>query len=563
MARLETARSWPRALRTSDLLVWLWRLLASAQFAVAVLGFLAVAGLLAVVLPQVPAAMRGNPIAIDAWVESKRGTFGPGTDPLQALGLFDIVSTWWFLTALGLLAVSVCVYSADRLLATWRNVTQPRERVPDSFFDRAANRVAVGAGEGTSARLEALLERRRFRVSRLVEGETIYLFADRFAWAQLGGLLSHLAVVLLLAGGLVTRTDGYTNALLIAEGATNPVFAVSHPDQMQVEVLDASASFDAAGRPQDYRSSLVIYQGGEEVARGVTTVNHPLSYNGYRFHQAGYLGEGAALRVTDVASGRTVYRESLALGDLTAAPAILVRDTQGRTLLDDVIVPTDFLAEARGSLITLPGTERRYWVGVTLSAAGDWNLLVYPSDAPEETVTIAPGASRAAGGVQWTFVEAAGVPSAVAEGVPGDNVRGLVLMSEQTDGTPFLTLLGPVDGQALTLYPGEPVRVGDREYVFEGRREFAGIEVRRDPGAKFIWLGAGLLLAGLLVTFYVPRLRLWARVRSDETVIAAAAERSGAFRAEARRLVRELDMEAVDKGWGGPGNAERAGPADD
>ena len=563
MARLETARGWPRTLRASDLLVWLWRLLASAQLAVAVLGFLAIAGLFAVVLPQVPAPMRGNPIAIDAWVESKRGTFGPLTEPLQALGLFDIVSTWWFLTALGLLAVSVCVHSADRLLATWRNVTQPRERVPDSFFDRAANRVAVGAGEGTPARLEALLARRRFRVSRLVEGETTYLFADRFAWAQLGGLLSHLAVVLLLAGGLVTRVDGYTNALLIAEGTTNPVFAVSHPDQMQVEVLDASASFDDAGRPKDYRSSLVIYQGGEEVARGVTTVNDPMSYNGYRFHQAGYLGEGAALRVTDAASGRTVYMESLALVDLTSAPAILVRDAQGRTLLDDVIVPTDFLEDARGSLITLPGSERRYWVGVTLNAGGDWRLVVYPSDTPDEAVAIALGASQTAGGVQWTFVEPVGVPSAVTEGVPGDNARALVLMSEQTDGTPFLTLLGPVDGQALTLYPDEPVRVGDREYVFEGRREFAGIEVRRDPGAKFIWLGAGALLAGLLVTFYVPRLRLWARVRSGETVIAAAAGRSGAFRAEARRLVRELDLEALDKGWGGAGNAERAGPADD
>jgi len=541
MAQAERAQSYPRAVRSADLLLWLWRLLASAQLAVALLAFLALAGLLAVLIPQVPAVLRGNAFAVDVWVETQEGKFGPFAEPMHRAGLFNVASAWWFLTALGLLAVSVCVYAADRFLATWRNITSPRERLPDSFFDRAANRLAFQTDVATAPRLEALLRRRRFRVAIERDAGTTYLFADRFAWGQLGSLVSHLAVALLLIGGLVSRTGGHTSALLIAEGTQSPVFAVSHPDQMQVEVIDAKAAFDGDGLPTDYRSVLVIYQGGEEVARGVTTVNRPLSYGGYRFHQAGYLGEGAALRVRDVATGSTVYREALALTDLTPAPSVRVRDATGRVLLDDVIVPTDFLGAAEGALITVPGTGRQFWVGVTQNASDGWDLLVYEQGRPEESLTAVPGGTATAGGLEWTFIEAAGVPSVVAEAVPGDSARSLVLMSEESSGTPFLTLLGPVDGGALTLYPNEPVRIGGREYVFEGRREFAGIEVRRDPGANFIWAGAGLLLAGLLVTFYVPRLRLWARLRDGEAVIAAQAERSGGFRAEARRLVRELD----------------------
>jgi hypothetical protein len=316
---------------------------------------------------------------------------------------------------------------------------------------------------------------------------------------------------------------------------------------MQVEVLDAKASFDEDGLPTDYRSELVIYRRGEEVARGTATVNGPLSYGGYRFHQAGYLGEGAALRVRDVASGNTVYREALPLQDLTPAPAVRVRDTTGRVLLDDVIVPTDFLGAAEGALITVPETRRQFWVGVTQEGDGGWELLVYEQGRPEEALTAKPGETASAGGLEWTFVEAAGVPSAVTEGLPGDSLRSLVMLSEEAGGTPFLTVLGPVDAGALTLYPNEPVRIGEREYLFEGRREFAGIEVRRDPGANFVWAGAGLLLAGLLVTFYVPRLRLWARVRDGEAVIAAQAERSGAFRAEAKRLARELDVAPLEE----------------
>ncbi len=567
MAQAETAQSWPRTIRSSDLVLWLWRLLASAQFAVALLGFLALAGLLAVVLPQIPAPTRDNPAAIDVWLEGQKGNFGPFTEPMYRAGLFTVFRAWWFLAGLGLLAVSVCVYAADRFLVVWRNVTRPRERLSDSFFERAGNRAAFAtppaAGRDVAWVMEAVLRRRRFRVRRFAEGDAVYLFADRFAWAQLGSFVSHIAVVLFLVGALVSRFGGYTNALFIAEGTTSPIFAVSHPGQMQVEVVDASASFDDSGTARDYRTELVIYREGQEVARGVTTVNHPLSYGGYRFHQAGYLGEGAALRVRDTATGNTIYHEALALGDLAPAPAIRVQDAQGRVLLEDVIVPTDFIEDARGTLITVPGSSRQFWVGVAPDRDGELGLIVYERDSPDARFVLRPGESRKAGDLRWTFVEAAGLPSTVTPGIPGDGDRSLVVMSQSPARVPYLTVLGPVDGRALTLYPNQPVRIGASEYLFEGRREFAGIEVRRDPGANFIWAAAGLLLAGLLVTFYVPRLRLWARVRPEETVIAGPAERSGAFRSEVRRLARELGVVTIEEKQGGTADAERPGAADD
>ncbi|OGO50215.1 MAG: hypothetical protein A2148_04255 [Chloroflexi bacterium RBG_16_68_14] len=560
MARAETARGRVQPVRNHELLLWLWRLLSSAQLAVALIGFLALAGLLAVVLPQIPVPLRDSPAAVGAWLEVQRGKFGPFTEPMHWVGLFTVVATWWFLAALGLLAVSICVYTADRFLAVWRNVTRPRELVPDSFFERAANRVAfvtprAAAGEDASARLQALLRRRRFRVRTLAEAETTYLFADRFAWAQMGSFVTHLALVLFLAGGLVTRLGGYTNALFIAEGTASPVFPVSHPEQMQVEVVDAVGVFGESGAALDYRSELVIYQGGREVARGVATVNGPLSYGGYRFHQAGYFGEGAALRVRDVGTGNALYRETLALEELVPAPAITVRGDAGALLVDDVIVPTDFIGEASGTLITVPGSGRQFWVGVTQDEEEVWNLVVYEREDAEAGFLVPAGESHTAGGLTWTFAQATGLPSIVTSGIPGDGDRAVVVLSETPEGTPYLTVLGPVDGRALTLYPDQPVQIGDREYLFEGRREFAGIEVRRDPGANFIWVAAGLLLIGLLITFYIPRLRLWARVRPQGTVVAGLAERSGVFQSEVERLMEELGVTTVEGKQGAEGDA--------
>ena len=548
MAQAESAQPTTRPVRSVELLVMFWRLVASAQFAIALIGVLVIASLLAVVLPQIPAALLGSPVAVDAWLESERGNFGFMTDPMHRVGLFNVVRSWWFITALGALAVSVSVYVVDRFVDIWRNVTKPRKQVPDSFFDRAANRVAFempDTEEAPAARLTALLGARRFKVRSVTEGDTTYLFADRFAWAQLGNFASHLALVLFLAGGLVSQLGGFTNALLIAEGTTSPVFAVSHPDQMQVEVIDAVGLFDEGGTPTDYRTQLVIYQGGEEVARGFTTVNSPISYNGYRFHQSGYFGEGAALRIRDIETGNTTYSEVLALSDLMPAPVVVVRDASGQVLLDDVIVPTDFIEDANGTLITVPETDREFWVGIVPDVVEEtWSLAVFERDATEASFILPLGETRRVGDLEWTLEEVTGLPSLVTPGI-AENGRALTVLSETPDGAPYLTIIG-ASGQALTLLPDEPVQVGGREFVFEGRREFAGIEVRKDPGATFIWIAAGLLLAGLLTTFYVPRLRLWARVRGGETVLASLAERRGVFQNETKNLLRALDAARIE-----------------
>jgi len=550
VAQAESARRAARSVRSVELLGMLWRLLASAQFAIALIGFLAVAGLLAVVLPQVPVGIQGSPAAVDAWVEGQRDNYGFMTDFMYRVGLFNVVDAWWFLTALGLLAISVTVYIVDRFLDIWRNVTRPRERVPDTFFERAANRVAFqtpAAGPaGTAQHLAALLGARRFKVRTEVEGATTFLFADRFAWAQFGNFASHIALVLFLVGGVISQVGGHTSALLVAEGTTSPVFAVSHPDQMQIEVIDAVGTFNEEGTPTDYRTEMVIYQGGKEVARGFTTVNDPMSYNGYRFHQSGYFGEGAALRIRDVETGNAVYSEVLALNEIRPAPRVIVRDESGAVLLNDVIVPTDFIEEANGATITVPGTDRDFWVGIVPRADEEtWDLAVFEPGENDASFFAPLGESRTEAALEWTLADVEGLPSLVAEGIAEDG-RALTVLSETPDGEPYLTVLGAAGGQAVTLFEGEPVVVDRREYSFEGRREFAGIEVRKDPGANFIWIAAGLLLLGLLATFYLPRLRLWGRIRGDETVLASLAERRGVFQSETKHLLEAMDAVRIE-----------------
>ena len=49
--------------------------------------------------------------------------------------------------------------------------------------------------------------------------------------------------------------------------------------------------------------------------------------------------------------------------------------------------------------------------------------------------------------------------------------------------------------------------------------------IRNDPGQPVIWLAFGLLIVGLVLTFYFPRRRAWARITGDRVELAFVADR--------------------------------------
>lgn len=524
-----------------DLWAPVWRLLTSVRFAVFYIATLATFAMLGVLIPQVPEAMRGNNAAIATWLEAERGTFGPFTDTMHRLGLFEVFHARWFLFALGFLVVNVTTCTFNRWSPTFRNVFRPPRRVPDSFFERAHNRTVLAAVD--AAALAATLGKLRYRVETTTEREATYLFADRHPWTQLATFISHLALILFISGGLVTWLTGFKSDIFTGEGTTAPVFAVSNPNQLQVRVDEAIGRFGEQGNALDFRTKLTIFQNGEEVAQGATTVNDPFKYGGYRFHQVAYFPSGAELRIRDLATGNTVFHETFSLEDTTAAPQVTISGASGKMLLNDTIPPTDFLSIASGALVRVPNTDRVIWVGLTAKGDKAWQLVAYDprGDGPAGGVRIDEGAADTISGLTVRFDRIAAIPSAVGLGIPGGDAQTLAQLTKGPDGADTLMLVSK-NTPALSLAAGEPVAIGGLEYTFEGRRAFAGIVVRRNPGAWFIWIATAMLVGGLTITFYVPRRRLWVRLTDRGTQIASLAEKSGGFEKDMRILARRLDV---------------------
>jgi cytochrome c biogenesis protein len=299
------------------------------------------------------------------------------------------------------------------------------------------------------------------------------------------------------------------------------------------------------GNPLDFRTHLTIFRNGEEVKSGYMTVNDPLKYDGYRFHQVAYFGEGAALRIRDAANGNTVFAETFPLEEIVAAPSITIRDAAGNELVRDRIAPVLVTEQGSGALVNVPGADRGLFIGIVAQDDDAWELVAFDPQAGRggSELRLQEGASGELDGLRITFDEAVGIPAAIGVDVPGGGERVLAQLVEAADGTKSLLLTG--DGRpAISLAPDDPVTVSGLTYIFEGEREFAGISVKRDSGAWFIWIATGLLVGGLALTFYVPRRRLRLKLTATETRVAALAEKSGGFPGEMRKLAQRLGVPA-------------------
>ena len=58
-----------------------------------------------------------------------------------------------------------------------------------------------------------------------------------------------------------------------------------------------------------------------------------------------------------------------------------------------------------------------------------------------------------------------------------------------------------------------------------GIASWSGMVVKNDPGQPLIWIAFGLLISGLVLTFYFPRRRAWARIEGDRVSLAFLADR--------------------------------------
>lgn len=559
--------SWSRTLNLINPLRAVWWLVTNVRFAIVLLVLLAMVSLLGVVIPQMPDNVRGDAAAESTWLDSQDGRFGFMVSPMNDAGIFDVFHQRWFGLMLAVTVVSTGAYVVSRFPGIWTSIRRPRKRVPDRYLEMAPNRFQFDSAIDVD-RLEALLHAKRYTVDRMEEGGATYLFADRFQIAQLGTLLTHAAIIVFILSAVVRRVDAFEAPLFLAEGEVMPVYAVSNPNQIQVQLRDSYASFNESGVPLDYRSDLTIYERGEEVLRCSSTVNSPCSYKGFKFYEEAYFGNGAGITVRDAATGNVVFSENFALAGATQTPRVRIADESGTVLFDEAVVMADTATTPDGvtykaAFVTLPDKRLLTFWQPENATESDKLIVFEPASSDSNAqASLSQGETATTGGLSITFTGLEAVPTQVIEDFPlppalgegangpaelrmsnvvagtGETSAGDYVSNGGTPGDAKLTIVG-LQAQAVSLKPGESETIGGLRYTFDGQREFAGIEARRDRSDSLVWIGAVAIVLGLAITFWVPRRRLWAKITGARTAMAGQAPSHANFTRELRNLGRE------------------------
>jgi hypothetical protein len=124
---------------------------------------------------------------------------------------------------------------------------------------------------------------------------------------------------------------------------------------------------------------------------------------------------------------------------------------------------------------------------------------------------------------------AGGLPYGILS-VPGRDLGLQLLLDRAADGRGLVIVLPyrvvgtdaagdpiPENYAPVRLFRGETRASPDLGISVElaGFGEYTLLIAKSDPGQGLVWLAFGLLIAGITITFYLPRRRVWTRLTAD------------------------------------------------
>ena len=133
--------------------------------------------------------------------------------------------------------------------------------------------------------------------------------------------------------------------------------------------------------------------------------------------------------------------------------------------------------------------------------------------------------------------------------IPGSDVGLLLVLDDTAAGDPVLAVTGITatpqpDGTNIVFIDGlglgqasDPALTANYSVTWTDATAYTGMVIKRDPGQGLVWLAYLSLITGLLLTFYFPRRRFWARYEGGRLQLAMLADRYVSTEREFAKLV--------------------------
>jgi cytochrome c biogenesis protein len=260
---------------------WLWGTLTSIRLTVFLLLILAAVAVIGTVVPQ------NQPPNL--YISRYGEVWG---ELLRRGGFTGVYFSPWFLGPICLLAMNILACVVHGLPQAVRRALQPLT-VETALTLPERGRITWPAGVDPHPMVTATLTRELGRCRReTLPDQEIYLL-ERGRCRPVGPYLIHVALLLILAGGLIGKFWGVDGQLPLDQGEVASAFLVGPREQQplnfQVRLDQFQVSYyEPGGSPKEFRSDLTFLQDGREVFRATCRVNEPVSFGGLTFYQSSY-----------------------------------------------------------------------------------------------------------------------------------------------------------------------------------------------------------------------------------------------------------------------------------
>ncbi|MDO5634102.1 MAG: cytochrome c biogenesis protein ResB [Micrococcus sp.] len=470
---------------------WVWTQITSMRTALLLLLLLAVAAVPGSLVPQ----RRAGPEIVDQWIEDNP-VLGPVLDALQ---FFDVYTSAWFSAIYLLLFISLVGCVVPRAIKHAKALRTPPPATPRRLarFPESGVVVLESSGPAPQAAVQqatAWLKKRRYRTRVLEPGDgTVSVAAERGYLREVGNIVFHLSLIGVLIfmayGGMakyggqkiLVEGEGFANNLVAYDSFTPGTYF--NPDNLQpfsFSLTTFDARFDREsethfGQPLDYTATMEVRETPDAAPRTEELkVNHPLDIQGVRVY---LVGNGYAPVVT-VRDGN---------GDIAFQGPVVTRVQDGVYTSLAVIKAPDAAPDQLG------------FVGLFLPSAvtGEDGVAISIDPEPLNPQLILN-----------SYYGDLGLDRGVPQNVYVLDTESMTELNSRTN-----------DNGGITLSRGQTYELpeGRGSISFDGVRRYVGLDLHYDPGKWGVGFFATTALAGLAVSLFVRRRRVWVRAAADAT----------------------------------------------
>ena len=349
-----------------------------------------------------------------------------------------------------LLSLNLIICSINRFPALWRKYKAPHFPEPVGSFDNLPQSIIITeAKEISKIKLivkSCLKKKYRYCEETNTERESI-IYAERGRFSLFGVYIVHVSILIMIAGAIIGSIFGLTADINIKEGETVNLANLTKDNGKQqlnfsVRCDKFIVEFYEDGTPKTYRSDLSFIKNGKVEKQGALLVNHPLTFDKFRFYQSSY-GVAPEIKaiVTYTIAGKKGGSMALAAGDTFALPEGKARGFVMR--VEENIMQWGPAVKLR---IISPKKDIQFWVFQQLD-----KLITMKPNLLNEAPMFNPGLF-----------------------------------------TPFVFSIGRVE-----------------------KTYYTGLHIVRDPGVPLVALGGLLMVAGLIVVFFISFQQLWVRIEQE------------------------------------------------